>query len=313
MPGPAAFDDATLEAFLSGRPLGAGELGPLAAFADDVRVAVDGPPPAPTAEMARLLTEGIPTPTGATRAALAARAGTRDADVSKRRKPMLISELLAGLLAKLAGLGAASKAALGLGMAAASVTGAGAAGILPDPAQHAVATAVSAATPFEIDDPDDVVTGVDGTEARGNGDDSEGDTSGDDAGTAAANHGACVSEAAHNAPRGPGGEHGRAVSAIARSDCGKSSTSTTVPSSTTTTTSVTTTTIDGDEEETSVDANRGRGGPGSGGNPHQGNSGPGNSGNGNGHGNSGPGNSGNGGGNSGPGNSGNGGGQSSGR
>ncbi len=207
---------------------------------------------------------------------------------------MVISELLAGLLAKLAALGAASKAALGLGMAAASVTGAGAAGILPDPAQHAVATAVSAATPFEIDDPDDVVAGADDTE---NGDDTEGDTGGDDADTSVVNHGACVSEAAHNAPRGPGGEHGRAVSAIARSDCGKSSTSTTVPSSTTTTTSVTTTTIDGDEEETSIDADRGRGGPGSSGNPHQGNSGPGNSGNGN----------------SGPGNSGNGGGQGSGR
>ena len=311
MPAPAAFDDAAAEAFLSGRPLGAGELGPLAAFADDVRAAVDGPPPAPTAAMATLLTKGISTPTGATRATLAPTAGTRGAAVSKRRKPMLISELLAGLLAKLAGLGAASKAALGLGVAAASVTGAGAAGILPDPAQHAVATAVSAATPFELPDPDGVVAGADdsdGTDGSQNGDDTEGDTGGDDADTAVANHGACVSEVAHNAPRGPGGEHGRAVSEVARSDCGKSSTSTTTPGSTTTTTSVTTTTIDGDDEETSVDANRGRGGPGSGGNPHQGNSGPGNSGNGN----SGPGNSGNGGnGNSGPGNSG--GGQGSGR
>jgi hypothetical protein len=294
MPGPAPFDEATVEAFLSGRPVGAGEMGPLAAFAEDVRVAVDGPPPAPTAEMARLLTEGIPTPTGATRAALAPSADTRGAHVSKRRKPMLISELLAGLLAKLAGLGAASKAALGLGVAAASVTGAGAAGILPDPAQHAVATAVSAATPFEIPDPDDVVPAV-GTDDTENGDDTGGDTGGNEPGTAPDNHGTCVSEVARNAPRGPGGVHGRAVSEVARSDCGKSSPSTSTPSPTTTTTSVTTTTLDDGEDETPVGANRGRGGPGSGGNPNQGSSGPGNSGNGS----SGPGNSGNGGGNGG--------------
>ncbi|HEX2272995.1 MAG TPA: hypothetical protein VHG90_03875 [Acidimicrobiales bacterium] len=307
MPGPAALDDATLEAFLSGRPLGAGELGPLAAFAEDVRVAVDGPAPVPTAEMARLLTEGIPTPTGVTRAALAPRAGTRDAAVSKRRKTMTISELLAALMAKLAGLGAASKAALGLGVAAASVTGAGAAGVLPEPAQRAVAQVVSAATPFELEDPTDAVGEVgDDTEAGDAVDDGDGDTNGEDGTKPTDNHGACVSEAAHNAPRGPGGEHGRAVSAVARSDCGKTtatsspSTTTTVPGSTTTTTV--------DDGETSVEANRGPGSRGNGGgNPNRGNSGPGNSGNGN----TGPGNSGNG--NSGPGNSGNGGGHGPGR
>jgi hypothetical protein len=305
MPGPAAFDDATLEAFLSGRPVGAGELGPLCAFAEDVRVVVDRPAPAPTAEMARLLAEGIPTPTGVTRAALAPRAGARDADVPKRRKTMTITELLAALMAKLAGLGAASKAALGLGVAAASVTGAGAAGVLPDAAQHAVAEVVSAATPFELEDPRDAV--ADAADDAGDlaDDADDGATDGDGDTGEPRNHGACVSEAAHNAPRGPGGEHGRAVSAIARSDCGKTTTTSSPSTTTTVLSSTTTTTVD--DDQTTLDANRGRGGPGGGGNPNHGNSGPGNSGNGN----SDRGNSGNG--NSGPGNSGNGGGQGNGR
>ncbi len=305
MPGPAAFDDASVEAFLSGRPVDAGELGPLAAFVEDVRAAVDGPPPVPSAEMAKLLTEGIRTPTGAPRAALAPSRANRGAHVSKRRKPMLISELLAGLVAKLAGLGAASKAALGLGVAAASVTGAGVAGVLPDPAQHTVAKVVSAATPFEFEDPGALteVGDTENTPAREGSTGTDGENGDDEAGVAAANHGACVSEVARNAPRGPGGEHGRAVSTVARSDCGKTPATTTPSSTTTSVPSTTTTTTD---DEISVEANRGRGGPGP--NPgNRGSSGPGSSGNGS----SGPGSSGNG--SSGPGSSGPGGGQGHGR
>ena len=65
---------------------------------------------------------------------------------------MLISELLAGLTTKLAGLGMAAKAATGLAVAAAAVTSAGAAGVLPAPVQHAVSTTVGAATPFTFPD-----------------------------------------------------------------------------------------------------------------------------------------------------------------
>ena len=65
---------------------------------------------------------------------------------------MLITELLAGLTAKLAGLGMAAKATLGLTLAAASVTTAGAVGVLPAPVQHAVATVVDTATPFTFPD-----------------------------------------------------------------------------------------------------------------------------------------------------------------
>lgn len=283
---PGALDETAIEAFLSGRATSAGELGPLAAFAEDVRMAVDRPVPVPTAGLARLMTDGISTPSGVTRAEPAHRRGARAADSSKRRKTVLISELLAGLVAKLTGLGMAAKAALGMGVAAASVTGAGAANLLPDPAQHAVSTAVSAATPFELPDGDDTESGggVEGT-------DQVSDDAADPSGRAV-NHGACVSAVAKNAPRGAGGVHGEAVSAAARSDCGKiSSSSTTTSSISPTTTSLATTTTTIDEETLTADDNRGRGGPGRGGgqgNGNSGNSGPGNSGNGNG-GNSGPG------------------------
>ncbi|HVL28243.1 MAG TPA: hypothetical protein VM390_08845 [Acidimicrobiales bacterium] len=69
-----------------------------------------------------------------------------------RKKKMLISELLAGLVTKLAGLGMAAKAGMGVTLAAASTTAAGAAGVLPAPAQHAVATVVATATPFTFPD-----------------------------------------------------------------------------------------------------------------------------------------------------------------
>jgi len=59
---------------------------------------------------------------------------------------MIITELLAGL-------SVATKAALGISMAtAAAVTAGGAAGVLPGPAQGAVATTVEAVTPFSFPD-----------------------------------------------------------------------------------------------------------------------------------------------------------------
>lgn len=58
----------------------------------------------------------------------------------------------------LAGLSVAAKAAFGVSMAAASVTAAGAAGVLPAPAQSAVANAVEAVTPFSF--PDEVADGA---------------------------------------------------------------------------------------------------------------------------------------------------------
>ena len=52
----------------------------------------------------------------------------------------------------LAGLGVVGKLALGVGVAAAATTGAGAAGVLPGPVQHAVSKAVDAVSPFSMPD-----------------------------------------------------------------------------------------------------------------------------------------------------------------
>ena len=197
-----------------------------------------------------------------------------------RRKNMLV--------AKLAGLGIAAKIALGAGVAAAAVTTAGATGVLPGPAQHGVAVAVNAISPLEFPDleakvraaadessdvtlPTTTIPGNDGVV----GDD---DPLGDDTGTddeAKDNHGACVSEVAKDKGL-TGREHGQAVSAIAKSDCGKEDET---PSSTTTTSTTSTTPTLPEGDETGETAGNG------------GNSSPGNSG-GNGHANSGKGNSG---------------------
>ena len=164
----------------------------------------------------------------------------------RRRKNMFV--------AKLAGLGVFAKVALGVGVAAAAVTTAGASGVLPAPAQHGVATIVNAVSPLDIPDgpvelgvkvqadvdadvtiPTTTLPGGDGT-GDGDGDD-PGDDSGDD--DAKLNHGTCVSTVAKDKSLS-GREHGQAVSAIAQSDCGKEGEpTTTVPPVSTTTTSTT--------------------------------------------------------------------------
>jgi len=192
-----------------------------------------------------------------------------------RRKNMLV--------AKLAGLGIAAKVALGAGVAAAAVTTAGATGVLPAPAQHGVAVAVNAISPLEFPDLDakvkvaaDVTSDVTLPTTTIPGDDG---VVGDDESTgtddeAQANHGACVSEVARD--KGLSGrEHGQAVAAIAKSDCGKEDET---PTSTTTSTTTTTTTLLEADETGESNLDRGPSG-----NPGPGNSG----GNGNGNGNSG--------------------------
>lgn len=64
----------------------------------------------------------------------------------------MIFNLLSGLAAKLSAAGLAAKAGVGLTMAAASVTGAAAAGVLPDPVQHAVAGVANVVSPIEFPD-----------------------------------------------------------------------------------------------------------------------------------------------------------------
>lgn len=74
---------------------------------------------------------------------------------------MSVTGSLAGLLAKVSGVGIAAKAAVA-GVAAVTTMGlaGGAAGLLPGPAQTLVATAVGAATPFQFPNPSGVTTTV---------------------------------------------------------------------------------------------------------------------------------------------------------
>lgn len=163
---------------------------------------------------------------------------------------MLLKTLLASLAAKIA---------VGTGLTLATVTAAGAAGVLPEPAQNAVASVVEATTPFALADQavEDLQDPVDGsttttstTIATNDGDDAEDGVTDK---TRKANHGACVSTVAKNTS---GPDKGKTVSSVARSDCGKQSTTTTIVSgSSTTSSSTTSTTVAGSSTTSStVDA-----------------------------------------------------------
>lgn len=169
------LDDETIEAFLSGRTRPGDLTGPLAAFAQEVDAVAGGPPPSPKGDLAALLRDGF-SPSGATDRATAwtpapapvpadRTTSLPEAWVPVPRKwvatPPPTPAVASGrfrarsrkLIPSLAGLGIAAKVGLGLGVAAASVTGAGVAGVLPDPAQHVVATVFDTVTPFQLPDP----------------------------------------------------------------------------------------------------------------------------------------------------------------
>ena len=196
MPALPPLDDAALEAWLSGRNGAADSIEPLALFAEDLGMAMGGPAPSPKSDLALLLAEGFSTDPATTQTA---------ARPQRRRERMLVSELLAGLAAKLAGLGLAAKVGLGLGVAAASVGGAGAAGVLPDPVKDVVSTAVSAVTPLDLTD-------------DGSGDDTDEGT--DDGSGQATNtkndFGEAVSADARGESDGVKGVDGQVISELAR-------------------------------------------------------------------------------------------------
>lgn len=205
----------------------------LAAFAEDLRIVAAGPAPEPRPGLVAVMRQGaVPV----------------EPPIAGRNKKMLLKTLVGGLVAKVA---------MGVGVATASVTAAGAAGVLPDAAQQAVASVVAAATPFSLPDTSDVTTLATEDEPGGTTTTTTGATTTTLAGTddeegtggespRAVNHGACVSTAAKD--NSGDGNHGKTVSSVARSDCGKTeaspSTTTTVPGSTTTTVASTTTTVD---------------------------------------------------------------------
>jgi hypothetical protein len=245
----------------------------LAALAEDLRIVASGPAPEPRPGLVAVMAQGTVRPSGP----------------QPGRKKMLVKTALGSL---------AAKVALGVGVAAASMTAVGATGVLPDAAQHAVASVVSATTPFALPDPSTAVAAEVGDDTPGSTTTSSSTTSsttpttssttpttllgggtgtpttlpgdtddGDGAGNQADNHGACVSAVAQD--KTGTDNHGKTVSSVARSDCGKTSTSSPSPSSTSTSTSTSTPTTVAGASRTA-------------------NSGPGNNGNnGNGNGNSG--------------------------
>ncbi|HEV2759592.1 MAG TPA: hypothetical protein VGV86_08515, partial [Acidimicrobiales bacterium] len=74
---------------------------------------------------------------------------------------MPVTGVLAGLMAKVTGLGTAAKAAMAGATAVATMgLAGGAAGVLPAPAQNVVASAVGATTPFRFPDSGDATGGV---------------------------------------------------------------------------------------------------------------------------------------------------------
>ncbi len=136
MPRPDSFDENAIDALLAGSP--AGERTALASFVEEVRVAAGA----------------VPIPSPALAAAIAA-GGVSTANPEAQQPPVAQwRKFPMKLKAFLAGLGIAGKLALGVGVAAAATTGAGAAGVLPGPVQHAVAKAVSEVSPFSMPDGD---------------------------------------------------------------------------------------------------------------------------------------------------------------
>ena len=149
MPQHDPYDDGAIDAFLAGTSRDEASAA-VSSFVSDVRAA----------------SEAVPTPSPALAAAIAA--GGISSEVVTPIAPW--RKLNMKIKGFLAGLSVAGKLALGVGVAAAATTGAGAAGVLPGPVQHALAKAVDAVSPFSLPDPEhhtshdgDVAGGTDTT------------------------------------------------------------------------------------------------------------------------------------------------------
>ena len=203
------LDEATTEALLAGRTTPDGELEALVGFLQEMRAVGHAPAPPPSAALASVLASGLTTDKGdlaATPASNVTGPAPQVAGLPKWRRRTMVETLLSGIVAKLAALGVAAKAGLGLSMAAASVGGAAVAGV------PVAQDAVEAVTPVEfgggsVDEnlgDDQVGTDVDG----------EGlEETPEPAGPPADTHGATVSEVARTTPPGP--SHGAVVSEAA--------------------------------------------------------------------------------------------------
>lgn len=151
MPRNAALDERGVEAILAGD---AGATHPeLSAFVAEMRALSAGPVPAPSPALSNLFLHGFSTEKGdlpATAASNVTGPAPQAAGLPKwRKKTMAVKQFVAGL-------SIAGKLTMGVGVAAAATTGAGTAGVLPDPVQHEFARAVDSFVPFEVKDPEPV-------------------------------------------------------------------------------------------------------------------------------------------------------------
>ena len=149
MPVPP-LDDRALEALLSGAPSAQSGFDWLVPFVEDLEKASQEPAPVVRPALALLLKEGLTPVNGAAPAA----PGPAPAAMppAPRTERAFVRPVLRGALGRVAALSLLAKAGLGFSLVAASTTAAGAAGVLPGPAQDAVAKVVSAATPFNFPD-----------------------------------------------------------------------------------------------------------------------------------------------------------------
>jgi hypothetical protein len=149
------FDEA-FDRLLAGRPVSA-EAALLMAFTDAVRADATSPG-RPSPQLAQLFADGLPSAPAADVRTAAIPAPTRPAGRRRRRAGRGI---LVAAVVKFASAGAFAQAATGVGIVLASVTGAGSAGVLPDPIQGSVSTVLEAVTPFELPDSADGASATD--------------------------------------------------------------------------------------------------------------------------------------------------------
>jgi hypothetical protein len=152
----AADDSAVEEAFealLAGRRVPEEAAG-LAAFAGAVRAAADRTP-RPNAALAELLATGLITDLSSPSARTAPSAGSPPSRRAHGRRRRRFTMILSALIAKFVSAGAVAQAATGATVVVVTLTGAGAAGVLPDPVQDTVAGVVETVSPLDLPDSGD--------------------------------------------------------------------------------------------------------------------------------------------------------------
>jgi hypothetical protein len=121
---------------------------PLMAFADQVRALGDEPVPVPSRELTAVLAgRAVPVPGADPYLTVVSAAGPGG---RPGRKRMPGTETAAAMTTKVAGLSLLAKLGLGTSLAAAGMTGAGAAGVLPTAANDAVRGAIEIVTPVDF-------------------------------------------------------------------------------------------------------------------------------------------------------------------